>query len=246
MSKIIDVKGIHYKIVNETLQKAVAEENEIILTNVNGQRYIGAGIKGNQKVIIEGTPGNDLACYMDGLEVIVKGNGQDGICNTMNDGTVVIQGDVGDIAGYAMRGGELYVEGDVGYRVGIHMKEYKDKVPVIVVGGKAGDFFGEYMAGGTMIVLGLDLEPGEEIVGNYCGTGMHGGMMYIRGRVDPYKLGKEVKSVEMDAADHERIGNFVKRYCEYFDNDAEEILAQPFIKLIPYNKRPYGNLYCPH
>lgn len=53
------------------------------------------------------------------------------------------------------------------------------------------------MAGGVLVLLGLGLEAGEEIVGNYCGTGMHAGVMYIRGEVEDYKLGKEIKDVEM-------------------------------------------------
>ena len=74
---------------------------------------------------------------MDGPKIIVHGNGQDGIGNTMNSGTIIIHGDAGDILGHSMRGGQIFVKGDVGYRVGIHMKEYKDLVPVVVVGGAA-------------------------------------------------------------------------------------------------------------
>lgn len=35
------------------------------------------------------------------------------------------------------------------------MKEYKDKIPAIVVGGVAGSFLGEYQAGGVIVVLGF-------------------------------------------------------------------------------------------
>ena len=31
----------------------------------------------------------------------------------------------------------------------------EDKLPVLVVGGKAGSFLGEYQAGGVIVVLGL-------------------------------------------------------------------------------------------
>jgi len=123
------------------------------------------------------------------------------------------------------------------------MKAYKEKQPVIVVGGRAGAFFGEYMAGGIMFLLGINREPGKEIVGNYCGTGMHGGVIYIRVEVQPFKLGKEVKVVELTREDEQIIRNYVKRFAGYFGKDASEILAGPFSKLIPYNKRPYGNLY---
>ena len=101
-----------------------------------------------------------------GADITVRGNAQDAVGDTMNDGSIVIHGNIGDAAGYAMRGGRIYVKGNAGYRAGIHMKEYKDKKPVIVIGGRAGSFLGEYQAGGLIIVLGLGI--GERpIVGNF-------------------------------------------------------------------------------
>ena len=80
-----------------------------------------------------------------------------------------------------MRGGKLYIEGNVGYRVGIHMKSYKEQFPVMIIGGRAEDFFGEYMAGGILVLLGLNAGADDSsIVGNYIGTGMHGGVIYLR------------------------------------------------------------------
>ena len=55
-----------------------------------------------------------------------------------------------------MRSGKIFIKGDVGYRVGIHMKAYENLYPVIIIGGTAQDFLGEYMAGGLLIVLGLN------------------------------------------------------------------------------------------
>lgn len=243
MAKIIDFEGLHYRKANVMLKSALAEDEEVVLTNVNGQRYIGAGVTGTQKIIIQGTPGNNLAAFMSGLHVIVKGNAQDGVCNTMNRGTVIVEGDTGDISGYAMRGGELFIKGDTGYRTGIHMKEFGDIVPTIVIGGKAGDFSGEYMAGGRMIVLGLNLEPGEQILGSYCGTGMHGGVIYVRGEVDDFQLGPEVRCVPMEKADKQLVKDYVERYCRYFGGDPKIIMCLDFKKLVPCGNRPYGNLY---
>ncbi|HID18060.1 TPA: hypothetical protein EYP27_00795, partial [Candidatus Bathyarchaeota archaeon] len=128
----------------------------MFLKNVNGQRCIGGGIRAKVKIIVEGVPGNDLAAFMDGPTIIVKSNAQDCVGNTMNDGKVVVHGNAGDALGYGMRGGRLFIKGDVGYRVGIHMKAYMDKNPVLIAGGFARDFLGEYMAGGFLIVLGLN------------------------------------------------------------------------------------------
>lgn len=102
---VINAKGLHYRDLNRKIKGAVSEgAEEILLINVNGQRYIGAGLKGNVKIIIDGVPGNDLAAFMEGPTIIVESNAQDCVCNTMNDGVVVVHGDAGDVLGYGMRG----------------------------------------------------------------------------------------------------------------------------------------------
>jgi|SRR3989339_789459 len=242
----INAKGVHYKELNEQIIRLVESgEKDIVLDNVNGQRYIGDGLRGKDiKITINGVPGNDLAAFMDGPTIIVNSNGQDGIGNTMNDGRVIIGGNAGDIVGHSMRGGKIFVKGSVGYRVGIHMKAYKELYPVIIVGGTAQDFFGEYMSGGLMIVLGLDKKEGQPVVGNYVGTGMHAGVMYIRGEVDDYQLGKEIKKFPLEDEDRAHLKKYLEEYNEYFKIDLQSILKDEFVKLIPYTHRPYGKLYA--
>src|SRR5574341_1011883 len=140
----IDATSRHYKELNRRVRDAVAAGNRAIrITGVNGQYYIGDGIRGEVEITIEGVPGNDLGAFMDGPTIVVRNSAQDKVGNTMNRGKIVVHGRAGDVLGYGMRGGKLFVMGDVGYRVGIHMKGYRDQLPGVVVGGKAGDFFGE-------------------------------------------------------------------------------------------------------
>ncbi|MEW5803273.1 MAG: hypothetical protein AB1847_14345 [bacterium] len=242
----IDAKGIYYKELNEKIHRAVQEgQKAIVLSHVNGQRYIGDGLSGaDVRIDIQGTPGNDLAAFMDGPTIEIFGNAQDGIGNTMNAGKIIVHGNAGDIAGHSMRGGKVFIKGNVGYRVGIHMKAYQDLYPVIVVGGYAQDYLGEYMAGGLIIVLDLYKDEGQPVVGDYCGTGMHGGAMYIRGEVKDYQLGKEVKVFELDGKDRKSLETYVSEFARDFSMDAEEILKGHFCKLIPYTHRPYGKLYA--
>ncbi len=243
--EIINAQGIYYKELNEKIRTLLDQGvTELRLENINGQRYLGVGLFGQQRIEIHGTPGNNLASLMDGLTIEVFGNGQDGIGNTMNAGKVIIHGNTTDITGYAMRGGKIFIRGDVGYRVGIHMKAYQDKQPLIVVGGKAGDFLGEYMAGGNLVLLGLDLKPNQPLTGDYVGTGMHGGTIYIRGKISAHLLGKEVKVTTLEPEDHAFLEQAITEYAGYFNLNAQEILQQEFTKLIPFNKRPYGNLYA--
>lgn len=163
---VLNAKSVYYKQLNEQIRAEVAGGvREVLVQNVNGQRYIGDGISGTARLVL---------------------------------------------VGYAMRGGEKYIRDDVGYRVGIHMKEYMDKIPAIVVGGRAGDFL--------------------------CGTGMHAGVIYIRGEVEDYKLGIEIKIVDMLPVDDEKVQHYVSEYVSYFGGDIDEILAKPFKKLIPFNR----------
>ena len=155
MKITLDAKNVHYKVLNEKIHEALPKYDEIVITNTCGQRFIGDAIGKKVKIVINGTPGNDMAVFMDGPEIVVNGNAQDAIGNTMNDGAIIVHGNAGDILGYGMRGGKIYVKGNAGYRVGIHMKSYKEKFPVVIIGGEVKDFFGEYMAGGLLIVLGL-------------------------------------------------------------------------------------------
>jgi len=242
----VDATGLHYRQLNALLRQVVNGDgvSRIEITNVFGQRYLGTDLHSDVEIHITGTPGNDLAAFMDGPRITVHGNAQDGCGNTMNDGEVVIHGRAGDVTGHSMRGGTIWVRDDVGYRVGIHMKAYQDKRPVVVIGGTAQHFLGEYMAGGVLLVLGLTLEPGQRHEASYVGTGMHGGAMYIRGELADHQIGKGVGRVPLDADDECLIADLVGGYVARFGGDADAIMAEPFLKLIPLSLRPYGRLYA--
>ena len=185
--QIIDAADLDYRAVNEALREA---ESDFIIEGCCGQRFIAAGISG-KNLTINGIPGNALGAYLNNANITVNANAQDAVGDTMNEGKILIHGNIGDAAGYAMRGGKIYVQGSAGYRAGIHMKAYKEKIPVMIIGGCAGSFLGEYQAGGVIIVLGLH-KDGRRIVGNFPCTGMHGGKMFLRGRCEDIHFPKQV------------------------------------------------------
>jgi glutamate synthase domain-containing protein 3 len=241
----IDTRGLHYRELNARLREAVSNGiRKIELRNVYGQRYIGTDLDKPVEIEILGTPGNDLGAFMDGPKIIVHGNAQDGCGNTMNSGEIIVHGHAGDILGLSARGGKIFVRDDVGYRAGIHMKEYQDKNPVVVIGGTAQDFLGEYMAGGILILLGLNLGEGEYHKARFIGTGMHGGVIYIRGNVKDYQLGKEVGSAPLEERDYQLLQKLVADFAAHFAYETDEILKHDFIKLFPRWLRPYGRLYA--
>jgi glutamate synthase domain-containing protein 3 len=243
----IDANGVYYRDLNKQIREAAAAGAEKIeLVNVNGQYFIGDGINRAVTITVNGVPGNDLGAFMNGATIIVKDNGQDNIGNTMNAGKVVVHGHAGDVLGYGMRGGRIHILKDVGYRVGIHMKSYLENKPVLIAGGKAGDFFGEYMAGGVLVLLGMFSDsPDKQKHGFRFGTGMHGGVIFVRGGVDEKKLSTEVGVFDLTPEDLKELEGYLKEFSKDFKLDLKEIMKEKFVKVLPKSKRPYGNMYCP-
>lgn len=234
----INVSQLDHKEINCALRQA---ETTVRLTGCCGQRFIAAGFS-EHKLTIDGIPGNALGAYLNGAEIVVNGNAQDAVGDTMNDGKIVIHGNIGDAAGYAMRGGEIYVKGNAGYRAGIHMKEYKEKRPVLVVGGKCGSFLGEYQAGGRIVVLGLT-EDDKRIVGDFPCTGMHGGKIYLRSDAEGIAFPKNVTASPADSQDLEAIRPYLAYFCERFGYDLDTIMNSPFTVIEPDSKNPYKQMY---
>ena len=240
----IDANGFHYRELNGLIREAVAKgAQRIDLHGVHGQRYIATNLRGGAEIHIHGTPGNDLGAFLDGSRIIVHGNAQDGCGNTMNEGEIIVHGHAGDIAGLSARGGSIFIREDVGYRAGIHMKAYQGRGAALVIGGTAQDFLGEYMAGGIMVVLGLTLNGGNCHKASFVGTGMHGGVIYLRGAINEHQLGKEVGISRLNRKDRAILRDLVGQFADHFGLDAEEILAARFVKLVPLHLRPYGRLY---
>ena len=233
----ISAKNIDFKELNELVKSS---QSDVFIDDCYGQRFIGCGISG-KNITINGTPGNALGAYLDGGIIHVNGNAQDAAGDTMNDGKIIINGNAGDALGYAMRGGGIFVRGNAGYRAGIHMKAYKDKKPVIVIGGRAGSFLGEYLAGGLIVVLGIGSKDAP--VGNFTGTGMHGGRIFLRSDKELTALPSQVtKEIATDEDLHE-IKPYIAEFAGYFKMDAQTLLKDRFFVLKPNAKNPYKQLY---
>lgn len=234
----IDASMLDFRQLNAAIRDCTGDA---AVTGCSGQRFIGAGLE-RGKLILSGTPGNALGAYLNGASIEVCGNAQDAVGDTMNAGRIVVRGSIGDAAGYAMRGGELYVQGDAGYRAGIHMKAYGDKLPVMVIGGKAGSFLGEYQAGGVIVVLGLT-ESARPIVSNFPCTGMHGGKLFLRSDCKNILLPKQVIARPASHKDLDGIWTYLHTFCELFGGDCDELVQQPFTLITPNSSNPYKQLY---
>ena len=233
---IIDAKELKFNEINDILRSS--DKAEIV--NALGQRFIAAGMR-DKMIDIHGTPGNALGAYFNGGEIVVHGNAQDAVGDTMNAGKIVIHGNTGDAAGYAMRGGAIYVKGNAGYRAGIHMKAYRDKVPVLVIGGAAGSFLGEYQAGGVIVALGIGITG--DIVGNFPCTGMHGGKMLLRSDCKNIRFFSNVHVAPASDMQLEQFMPYINEYCRLFGTDKDYVLNAPFTLVTPDSKNPYKQMY---
>lgn len=239
----IDARGMSYTELNRRLRAAVADGADAILVDhVLGQRFIADGLKGNGvSITLNGVPGGDLGMFMSGPTLIVHGNAEHAPGNTMDGGAIVIHGSAGDAVAHSMRGGRLYVRESIGYRGGIHMKQYLEKRPILVVGGTARAFLGEYMAGGLIIVLGCKSEGAVNERG--IGSGIHGGEIFIRGDVEEEHLGVGAKKQPFTDEQRDRITPIVRDFAAHFGMDAAALLAGSFTRIGPASSRPFASKY---
>jgi glutamate synthase domain-containing protein 3 len=239
----IDSHKIHYTPLNQKIRAAIAGgEKEIVIDNVLGQRFIGDGLRGDDVTItVNGVPGGDLAMFMSGPTIIVNGNADHAPGNTMDKGKVIINGSAGDAVAHSMRGGSVYVRDNIGYRGGIHMKQYMEKRPVLVVGGTVRAFLGEYMAGGLIVVLGMNgVTPVSE---RGIGSGIHGGEILIRGPVDNQYLGIGAKQKPVTDEQKAMIRPVIEDFCRVFSIDPAPLLAAEYTRITPSSARPFANKY---
>lgn len=235
------IQPMHYTTLNCVMRKAMRRGcSSIELKGVMGQRYLASTASApGLYIAVHGTPGNDLGAFLNGPTIEVFGNAQDMTGNTMNSGRIIVHGNAWDVTGLAARGGQILVKGDTGYRVGIHMKEFGGSRPTMVIGGTAKDYLGEYMAGGTILVLGLN---GGAPVGRSLGAGMHGGRIFIRGKVEPEQLGPGAAISPLNSDDEKEVLGLLADFQRSFGAKVPEDVNE-YVKVAPSSSRPFSGYY---
>ena len=149
----------------------------------------------------------------------------------LSEGTIVLDKVPGNALGAYLDGGVIEVHCNA-----------QEKVPALVIGGRTGSFLGEYQAGGVIVVLGIGSED-RQPVGNFCGTGMHGGRIYLRTEHLPKDLPEQVSARKADESDMAAAAPLIRRWAEKFGGDAKALLASSYYLLTPNTKNPYRQLY---
>lgn len=225
--------------MSDTSYRKIESQQKVLMNSCMGERFIGNGMK-EDYLELHGTAGNVLGGFLDGGTIELYGNAQECVGNTMSGGKIIIHGNCGDTAGYGMRGGTIYVKGNIGSRGGIHMKQYQEHCPVLVVGGCAKDFLGEYLSGGIIIILNLDHQPFP--VGKYCGSGAHGGEIYLRlDDKEQVEARSELQLVE--ERNIKKIEYILNDWSTCFQVDEECMYAGKYYKVKMLNKNPYEGYY---
>ena len=104
---------------------------------------------------------------------------------------------------------------------------------------------GEYQAGGIIVVLG-NHKDGKPIIGNFCGTGMHGGEIYLRCEKVPAKLPAQVRAERLEKIPQGTVRALVSRWCSLFGEQESAFTEAVYYRLTPDSENPYRQMYAFH
>ena len=107
------------------------------------------------------------------------------------------------------------------------------------MGGDAGSFLGEYLAGGVIVLMG---RPGQ-----YLATGMHGGVIYLREPLAADEVPEGLVLEPVDADDRALLADLLGEYNAHFASDLGapvEATGEGYYRLRPASSRPYASLYA--
>lgn len=158
----LDVRAYGQHGIGGRLWKAEDEPVHIRVTGHAGQR-VGAFGYPNTRIEIMGPASDDTGWLNAGAQVVVHGHAANGTANGMAQGKV-------------------YVGGSIGSR-GMTMTKHNPRFdpPELWVLGSAGDYFGEFMAGGIAVICGHNPQTPGNVLGHRPMVGMVGGQVFFRG-----------------------------------------------------------------
>ena len=158
----IEVEAFGQHGIGGRLWRAGGEPLVIRISGHSGQR-VGSMGYANTRIVVDGPASDDVGWLNAGAEITVLGNAANG-------------------AGNAMAQGKILVAGNIGAR-GMTMTKRNPRFepPELWVLGSAGDYFGEFMAGGIAVICGWKPQTPENVLGYRPLVGMVGGKVFFRG-----------------------------------------------------------------
>jgi NADPH-dependent glutamate synthase beta subunit-like oxidoreductase/glutamate synthase domain-containing protein 3/NAD-dependent dihydropyrimidine dehydrogenase PreA subunit len=183
--------------------------NETVHVNVYGQCGQRVGAMGYHNTIIEimGPASDDVGWLNAGAHIIVHGNAGNGVAN-------------------AMAQGKIYVAGNIGAR-GMTMTKHNPRMtpPELWVLGSAGDYFGEFMAGGIAVICGHKPQNPNNVIGYRPLVGMVGGKVFFRGSYEGFSKA-DAKQLSLSDEEWNWLSDNLRRFVERIN---QQVLLQPLM-----------------
>lgn len=192
--RFLEVRAYGQHGIGGRLWKAGDERIRLRITGHSGQR-VGAFGYANTHIEIMGPASDDVGWLNAGAQIVVHGHASNGAAN-------------------AMAQGKIYVAGNIGSR-GMTMTKQNPRFdpPELWVLGSAGDYFGEFMAGGIAVICGHTPQTPENVLGHRPLVGMVGGKVFFRGPHAGFSR-QDAKLVPIDASDWTWLTENLKHYLE--------------------------------
>ena len=178
---------VESRVLEEQIQEAVARGDRSIEVRAYGQHGIGGRLwrSGNEPVHVKITGHTGQRVGSMGFPntfIEVQGPASDDV-GWLNAGAeIVIHGNAGNGCANAMAQGKIFIAGNIGAR-GMTMTKHNPRFapPELWVLGSAGDYFGEFMAGGIAVICGHEAQNPQNVLGYRPFVGMVGGKVFFRG-----------------------------------------------------------------
>jgi NADPH-dependent glutamate synthase beta subunit-like oxidoreductase/glutamate synthase domain-containing protein 3/NAD-dependent dihydropyrimidine dehydrogenase PreA subunit len=163
----IKVKAFGQHGIGGRLWRACSEPVDVLVEGHAGQRLGSLGFP-NTRIVLRGPASDDVGWLNAGAQIVVYGNAANGVANGMAQG-------------------RIYIAGSIGAR-GMTMTKNNPRFepPELWVLGSAGDYFGEFMAGGVAVVCGIDPQNPDNILRHRPCVGMVGGKVFFRGPIEDF------------------------------------------------------------
>lgn len=203
VSGMEDGKRIESRILEERLQAAVRGGARHVEVDACGQHGIGGRLWISEKepvrIEVRGSSGQRLGSLgSTGTRVEVFGPASDDV-GWLNAGAeIVVHGNAGNGACNGMAQGRVFVAGNIGSR-GMTMTKQNPRfsAPELWVLGGVGDYFAEFMAGGTAVICGVGAQNPANVLGYRPCVGMVGGRIFVRGPHEGFSQA-DAKQVPID------------------------------------------------
>ena len=210
------------RVLEEQIQGAIARGQRSIEVHAFGQHGIGGRLwrTGNEPVHIKitGHPGQRVGSMgFPNTFIEVLGPASDDV-GWLNAGAeIVIHGNAGNGCANAMAQGKIFITGNIGAR-GMTMTKHNPRFapPELWVLGSAGDYFGEFMAGGIAVICGHEAQNPENVLGYRPFVGMVGGKVFFRGAHSGYSQ-PDAKLVPIKDEDWNWLTEKLKAFLQQID-----------------------------